>query len=167
MSDKYAALRAAAERAEGAHDRLSVMPPDDIFDISLQQGTQLDNDITDLNNFNDAANPATILELLAERDADKRRIAETDEALCNLLPGVEYMDPPDGGSLSLITQVQRMVEDYRQRIAELEARTITVKLSNPVYARIYKTGESIHVWPAYDVQTAIEFAGISLKIEGE
>lgn len=68
------ALREAAEKATGAHDRLSVMPADDIFDISLHEGTQLDADITDLNSFNEAANPATVLALLDELDAKDNRI---------------------------------------------------------------------------------------------
>ena len=49
-----------------------------------------------------------------------------DDELCKLLPpGVEYMDPPDGGDVEPIEQVRRMVADYRQRIAELESRTVT------------------------------------------
>lgn len=55
---------------------------------------------------------------------------QVDEELCKLLPpGVEYMDPPDGGDVEPIEQVRRMVADYRQRIAELEPRT--VKLPKP------------------------------------
>ena len=54
---------------------------------------------------------------------------QVDEELCGLLPpGAEYMDPPDGGDVEPIEQVRRMVADYRQRIAELESRTVTVKL---------------------------------------
>lgn len=63
------ALREIAEAAVGAHERLSVMPPDDIFDISLAEGTQLDADITALNALNSAANPATVLALLDELEA--------------------------------------------------------------------------------------------------
>ncbi|VAU18965.1 hypothetical protein [Klebsiella variicola] len=52
-----------------------------------------------------------------------------DDELCKLLPpGVEYMDPPDGGDVAPLEQVRRMVTDYRQHIAELESRTVTVKL---------------------------------------
>ncbi|MCX3078431.1 hypothetical protein N2K17_01570 [Klebsiella michiganensis] len=48
---------------------------------------------------------------------------QVDEELCKLLPpGVEYMDPPDGGDVEPIEQVRRMVADYRQRIAELEQK---------------------------------------------
>ncbi len=57
---------------------------------------------------------------------------QVDEELCKLLPpGVEYMDPPDGGDVEPIEQVRRMVADYRQRIAELESRTVSVKLLTP------------------------------------
>lgn len=72
------ALREAAEKSTGAHDRLSVMPADDIFDISLHEGTQLDADITALNAFNEAANPATVLTLLDELEAAEKRIAELE-----------------------------------------------------------------------------------------
>lgn len=51
---------------------------------------------------------------------------QVDEELCKLLPpGVEYMDPPDGGDVTPLEGVRRMVADYRQRIAELESRTVT------------------------------------------
>ncbi|RSK52313.1 ead/Ea22-like family protein [Enterobacter chengduensis] len=72
------ALREAAEAAIGAHERLSVMPPDDIFDISLAEGTQLDADITALNALNSTANPATVLALLDELEAAEKRIAELE-----------------------------------------------------------------------------------------
>ena len=44
---------------------------------------------------------------------------QVDEELCKLLPpGAEYMDPPDGGDVTPLEGVRRMVADYRQRIAE-------------------------------------------------
>ncbi|HCA7584223.1 TPA: hypothetical protein MX389_001189 [Klebsiella pneumoniae] len=52
---------------------------------------------------------------------------QVDEELCKLLPpGAEYMDPPDGGDVTPLEGVRRMVADYRQRIAELESRTVTI-----------------------------------------
>lgn len=55
---------------------------------------------------------------------------QVDEELCKLLPPcVEYMDPPDGGDVTPLEGVRRMVADYRQLIAELESRT--VKLPKP------------------------------------
>lgn len=70
------ALREIAAAAVGAHERLSVMPPDDIFDISLAEGTQLDADITALNALNSAANPTTVLAMLDELETAEKRNAE-------------------------------------------------------------------------------------------
>ncbi|EFI4638173.1 ead/Ea22-like family protein [Escherichia coli] len=70
------ALREIAAAAVGAHERLSVMPPDDIFDISLAEGTQLDANITALNALNSAANPTTVLAMLDELEAAEKRNAE-------------------------------------------------------------------------------------------
>lgn len=52
------------------------------------------------------------------RDKEVQR-SVIDHALCKLLPGCQYMDPPDGGSVTPLEQVRRMVDDYRKRIAEL------------------------------------------------
>ncbi|WP_393930116.1 hypothetical protein [Citrobacter freundii] len=66
---------------------------------------------------------------LEEALRDKQALLEAlDNSLCELLPGTQYMDPPDGGSVTPLEQVRRMVADYRNRIAELESRTVTVKL---------------------------------------
>jgi len=92
-----------------------------------------------------AASPGTVLALLDELEAAQSYAKERDEenqdlmltvgrlrveretseaemgnALCQLLPGCQYMDPPDGGSVTPLEQVRRMVADYRERIAELE-----------------------------------------------
>ena len=61
-------------------------------------------------------------------EARELQMAEINDALCKLLPDCRYMDPPDGGQVEPLEQVARMVEDYRQRIAELEARTVSMKL---------------------------------------
>ncbi|MFW3850448.1 hypothetical protein ACKLMI_09135 [Klebsiella pneumoniae] len=56
---------------------------------------------------------------------------QVDEELCKLLPpGAEYMDPPDGGDVTPLEGVRRMVVDYRQRIAELESRTVKLPKKN-------------------------------------
>ena len=70
--------------------------------------------------------PANILALVEALE----KAQQVDEELCKLLPpGVEYMDPPDGGDVTPLEGVRRMVADYRQLIAELESRT--VKLPKP------------------------------------
>lgn len=69
----------------------------------------------------------------AEANSEKlEKAQQVDEELCKLLPpGAEYMDPPDGGDVTPLEGVRRMVVDYRQRIAELESRTVTVKMPKP------------------------------------
>lgn len=72
------------------------------------------------------ANPANVLALVEALE----KAQQVDEELCKLLPpGVEYIDPPDGGDVTPLEGVRRMVADYRQLIAELESRT--VKLPKP------------------------------------
>ncbi|MDM3430866.1 ead/Ea22-like family protein [Citrobacter sp. Cb023] len=59
---------------------------------------------------------------LEESLRDKQALLEAlDNSLCELLPGTQYMDPPDGGSVTPLEQVRRMVDDYRDRIAVLSA----------------------------------------------
>ncbi|HED3230641.1 MULTISPECIES: hypothetical protein [Klebsiella] len=66
---------------------------------------------------------------------------QADDELCKLLPpGVEYMDPPDGGDVEPIEQVRRMVADYRQRIAELEESNAQVIQSRDHYKRMTEEG---------------------------
>ena len=61
---------------------------------------------------------------------------QVDEELCKLLPpGAEYMDPPDGGDVTPLEGVRRMVADYRQRIAELESRTVTAAAADVLAER--------------------------------
>ncbi|MGX9623936.1 hypothetical protein ACWYAI_19760 [Klebsiella quasipneumoniae] len=57
-------LKAAAENAIGAHERLAAYPYGEIIDISQHEGEQIDIDITDLNDFNKEANPVNILALV-------------------------------------------------------------------------------------------------------
>lgn len=61
---------------------------------------------------------------------------QVDEELCRLLPpGAEYMDPPDGGDVTPLEGVRRMVADYRQRIAELESRAVTAAAADVLAER--------------------------------
>ncbi|HBQ2316475.1 TPA: hypothetical protein M4229_002242 [Klebsiella pneumoniae] len=65
------------------------------------------------------ANPNNVIALVEALE----KAQQVDEELCRLLPpGVEYMDPPDGGDVTPLEGVRRMVADYRQRIAEQESR---------------------------------------------
>lgn len=44
----------------------------------------------------------------------------TDDELIALLPGVYYMDPPDGGGVSVYEQLRRMSEDAAKRRAQTQ-----------------------------------------------
>lgn len=110
------ALREIAVAAVGAHERLSVMPPDDIFDISLAEGTQLDADITALNALNSAANPLTVLSLLDELEAAEKRIAELEAR--TLVPVEPTLDQLVAGKRRL-TSTGRMSRLMSQRLAEV------------------------------------------------
>ncbi|WP_341799485.1 hypothetical protein [Raoultella ornithinolytica] len=57
-------LKAAAENAIGAHERLAAYPYGEIIDISQHEGEQIDIDITDLNEFNKEASPVNVLALV-------------------------------------------------------------------------------------------------------
>lgn len=67
-------LKAAAENAIGAHERLAAYPYGEIIDISQHEDEQIDIDINDLNEFNKEANPVNILALVEalERKEEQR-----------------------------------------------------------------------------------------------
>ncbi|MFK8827963.1 ead/Ea22-like family protein [Klebsiella michiganensis] len=75
-------LKAAAENAIGAHERLAAYPYGEIIDISQYEGEQIDIDITDINEFHEEANPVNVLalvEALVEAlDKAQRRNAELE-----------------------------------------------------------------------------------------
>lgn len=73
------------------------------------------------------ASPGNILALVEALE----KAQQVDEELCKLLPpGAEYMYPPDGGDVTPLEGVRRMVADYRQRIAEQESRTVKLPKKN-------------------------------------
>ena len=155
-------LKTAAEKAIGANERLSVYKNDEIIDISQHEGEQIDIDIADINLFLGEANPANILTLVEALE----KAQQVDEELCNLLPpGVEYMDPPDGGDVTPLEGVRRMVADYRQRIAELESRTVKLPdLRQIVSGDRYVWSDGVYNY-SQDVKVALAAAGI--KVEDE
>ncbi|HFT9087070.1 ead/Ea22-like family protein [Escherichia coli] len=138
------ALREIAEAAVGAHERLSVMPPDDIFDISLAEGTQLDADITALNALNSAANPTTVLALLDELEA------------------AESGFPP-----LTVERLMREKDALEKRIAELEAREVVLPQRYSMLHRV-DFDEPYHtemVYKQHQVLEALHDAGICIKVE--
>ena len=95
-------LKAAAENAIGAHERLAAYPYGEIIDISQHEGEQIDIDITDLNEFNKEANPVNVLALVEALEKAHQRIASQREYYEGVIA--------DGGN----------------RIAELESRTVKI-----------------------------------------
>lgn len=93
------------------------------------------------------------------------QVREMEDALCKLLPGCHYMDEPDGGDVSPLEQVARMVADYRQKIAELEAGKLAVKLPS---LKQTESGER-YVWAdgvynfKQDVVEVLRAAGITVQ----
>lgn len=122
------ALREIAAAAVGAHERLSVMPPDDIFDISLAEGTQLDADITALNALNSAANPTTVLALLDELEKMQAQSSKWCEAFHKAVS---------------------VGARYEERIAELEVLAFNPALLDVIAER--QRQQSVEGWmPEHD-----------------
>ncbi|MCQ6978279.1 ead/Ea22-like family protein [Escherichia coli] len=120
------ALREIAAAAVGAHERLSVMPPDDIFDISLAEGTQLDADITALNALNSAANPTTVLALLDELEAAEKRIAELEANKCKPVMFIDGdISPADADKLAAV------IRDFNEETETPAARMARIIRENP------------------------------------
>lgn len=71
------ALREVAERATPAMERLLMLPADDDL-LSEQELKDYGVDIDALNAFKFLTGPETVLALLDEREADKKRIAELE-----------------------------------------------------------------------------------------
>ncbi|MGK4325680.1 ead/Ea22-like family protein [Citrobacter freundii] len=160
------ALREAAEKAIGAHERLSIMPSDDIFDISLHEGTQLDADITDLNAFNEATNPATVLALLDELEAKDKSIGFLKDQLAQLANFNPDWDRLEAAIDSLREHMAKL-SAAEKRIAELEARTVCLpKLpvlgSNAEWYEGFAAGAS---GMRNECADAIRAAGIGVKGE--
>ena len=84
-------LKAAAENAIGAHERLAEYPYGEIIDISQHEGEQIDIDITDLNEFNKEANPINVIALVEALEKAQQRIAELESRTVKL-PEPEQWD---------------------------------------------------------------------------
>lgn len=91
---------------------------------------------------------------------------QVDEELCKLLPpGAEYMDHPDGGDVTPLEGVRRMVVDYRQRIAELESRTVKLPdLRQIVSGDRYVWSDGVFNY-SQDVKAELTAKGINWEAE--
>jgi hypothetical protein len=155
-------LKAAAEKALPA--------------IEKYEAGEIDGDdaLEMLSDFTDVIKPANILALLAERDADKKRIAEQQEHISSLDEGVNMLLAQYDQLASAIGWTtekalagegnqDQYAEAMVKRISELEARTVSVKLRTP---GIIKSPIGMHceVWERAEVESAIAAAGIKLEV---
>ena len=143
-------LKAAAENAIGAHERLAAYPYGEIIDISQHEGEQIDIDITDLNEFNKEANPVNILALVEALEKAQQRIVELDRKNCEL------------DSLTQRWAVERA--ENADRIAELESRTVKLphrKLGHPKLFLLCP----FPYYNAEDMEKALAAAGIKWEAE--
>lgn len=127
-------LKAAAENAIGAHERLAEYPYGEIIDISQHEGEQIDIDITDLNEFNKEANPINVLALVEALEKAQLRIDEMEsDEVRQRLANAEYqlyMAELAKNNLRASRKAQfRKRKAAEKLIADLESRT--VKLPEP------------------------------------
>ncbi|HAT3749124.1 TPA: ead/Ea22-like family protein [Klebsiella oxytoca] len=127
-------LKASAENAIGAHERLAAYPYGEIIDISQHEGEQIDIDITDLNEFNKEANPVNILALVEALEKAQQHIARQEQILLNqdeslsirrgeLEKAQDTINEMDNRIRKQNRHVCELFDDntaLRQRIAELE-----------------------------------------------
>ncbi|MGK6514731.1 hypothetical protein ACHDB1_017575 [Klebsiella pneumoniae] len=103
--------------------------------------------------------------IITDQEEALEKAQQVDEELCKLLPpGAEYMDPPDGGDVEPIEQVRRMVADFRQRIAELESRTVKLPHRNLGHPKLFLLCPFPY-YDAEDMEKALADAGIKVEAE--
>ena len=124
-------LKAAAENAIGAHERLAAYPYGEIIDISQHEGEQIDIDITDLNEFNKEANPVNILALVEALENSESRLHEVAVACATAEQALEKAQQKTTESENRVRKQNRHICELfddntalRQRIAELESRAV-------------------------------------------
>lgn len=129
-------LKAAAENAIGAHERLAAYPYGEIIDISQHEGEQIDIDITDLNEFNKEANPVNILalvealekvqranEYLREQSAEwERKAISNFEECAEMSARIDELESQRKLAFSASNRWADKFREAEQRIAEPEAQ---------------------------------------------
>ncbi|MEW4176029.1 ead/Ea22-like family protein, partial [Klebsiella pneumoniae] len=141
-------LKAAAENAIGAHERLAAYPYGEIIDISQQEGEQIDIDITDINEFLEEASPANILALVdALEKAQQQNISdfEIKARLCK-----------ESNSL------HDRLREADKRIAELESRTVKLPHRNLGHDKLFLLCPFPY-YDAEDMEKALAAAGIKVE----
>lgn len=143
-------LKAAAENAIGAHERLAAYPYGEIIDISQHEGEQIDIDITDINEFHEEANPVNVLALVEALDKAQQQMTESENRVRKQNRHIcELFD--DNTAL-------------RQRIAELESRTVKMPHRNLGHPKLFLLCPFPY-YDAEDMEKALAAAGIKVEAE--
>ena len=133
-------LKAAAEKALPA--------------IQKYESGEIDGDdaLEMLSDFTDAIKPANILALLAERDADKKRIKDLEQSHC-------------GGALMEREEHHvDVVNKLMERIAELEARTVRLNAADIINVAEGKNHAPGRMIPLDTLGDYCAAAGIKLEV---
>lgn len=151
-----ATMKAAAEKATEAHERLSAMPSDGLFDASLAENAQLESDITALIAHNDASTPANVRALVEALEKAQQYAKERDEENQGLMLTVGRL------------RVERETMESRTVTVKLPEVRITIaesKLRNLTYQQLdaYNAGATR---AAVKLSQVLVAAGIQV-IEGE
>lgn len=166
-------LKAAAENAIGAHERLAAYPYGEIIDISQHEGEQIDIDITDINEFLEEASPVNILALVEALEKAQRANAAQDDHINQQQDRIDQLEKGHQEAAKQINSWRRMAKQNiaerekdiaeldaaRQRIAELESRT--VKLPNQI-----EFDDPLSAYEAIEkCKEALTAAGIKVEAE--
>ncbi|EOY0875760.1 ead/Ea22-like family protein [Klebsiella pneumoniae] len=149
-------LKAAAENAIGAHERLAAYPYGEIIDISQHEGEQIDIDITDINEFHEEASPANVLALVEALEKAQKRIAELENNEVQE-EGNQFLVVRHPGKVPVIKHPVGELEDYLRQIFKADPlATIDI-----VTHRYYGVGGQF-------VEDADEYLHeMSIKVEAE
>lgn len=166
-------LKAAAENAIWAHERLAAYPYGEIIDISQHEGEQIDIDITDLNEFNKEANPVNILALVEALEKAQGAATQQGNIACALLDEVtqlrRHADEKAPELRALLIEADSELEVLRQRIAELESRTVKMpklKMLEDYLAEVaVEERKAILLGVRMEFHRAINAAGIKVGAE--
>ncbi|MFU7278736.1 hypothetical protein ACM75F_24565 [Pseudomonas aeruginosa] len=79
----------------------------DFIDVRISDYSAFDEHDDELGQWIAAANPQAILGLIDEVERLEAELSQCASAL----PGTYYMDPPDGGNVSIPEQIRRMAKD--------------------------------------------------------
>ena len=128
-------LKAAANTTADAIDRLKAFPGDELIDLSQHEGEQVDIDIATLNQWYELSSPDNILALVEALENSESRLHEVAVACATAEQALEKAQQQTTESENRVRKQNRHICELfddntalRQRIAELESRTVTFKL---------------------------------------